>query len=58
MLYRISDWNDAIAFETWATSCNIQFEELDEGNYMSKCPQCHDTEYWHDGCCSHCGYEA
>lgn len=56
MLYKIQDWNQAVAFESWAKENNVSFEKLDEGNYVEACPDCGDSEFWHGGRCSHCGY--
>lgn len=38
MLYKIQDWNQAVAFESWAKENNVSFEELDEGNYVEAFP--------------------
>ncbi len=57
MLYKISNWEQQIAFEKWAEENNIQFEKLDEGNYVDACPECGDYEFWHGGHCGHCGFE-
>lgn len=57
MLYKINDWKQAAAFEKWAEENNIQFEQLDDGNYLDACPECGDYEFWHSGHCGHCGYD-
>lgn len=57
MLYKIDNWEQAIAFEKWAEGNNIQFEKLDEGNYVDTCPECGDYEFWHSGHCGHCGFD-
>lgn len=57
MLYKIDNWEQAIAFEKWAEGNNIQFEKLDEGNYVDTCPECGDYEFWHSRHCGHCGFD-
>ena len=57
MLYKISNWEQAIAFEKWAKENNVTFEELDEGNYLEECPECGDFEFWHGEHCGHCGFD-
>lgn len=57
MLYKIENYEQATLFEKWAKKNGVLFEELDEGNYADVCPECGDSEFWHYGHCSHCGYE-
>ena len=57
MLYKIPNYIEACKFEKWAKDNHIVFEELDEGNYCDACPECGDSEFWHDGHCSHCGFD-
>lgn len=57
MIYKIENWEQAVAFEKWAKENNIQIEKLDEGNYVEECPECGDYEFWHNGHCGHCGYD-
>jgi len=58
MMYRIPDYENSCLFESWALSYGIDFELLDDGNYLDACPECGDSEFWHGGHCSHCGYDA
>lgn len=58
MLYKIGNYDQAIAFEKWAEENSIIFKELDEGNYLEECPDCGEYEFWHSGHCGHCGYTA
>lgn len=55
MIYKITNYKKAILFEQWAKDNDVYYEELDEGNYVDKCPECGDDEFWHNGCCGHCG---
>lgn len=55
-LYMISNCEQEGTFEKWAKENNISFEELDEGNYARWCPECGDSEFWHEGHCGHCGF--
>lgn len=55
-LYKIDNDESAVLFEKWANENSIEFEELDEGNYIDECPECGDYEFWHGGHCGHCGY--
>ena len=57
MLYKINDWNQAAAFEKWAEENGIEFEQLDDGNYLGSCPNCGDSDFWHGGHCGHCGHD-
>lgn len=56
-LYRIENYEYAIAFEKWAEENNISFEELCNDNYLNECPNCHEFEHWNYGHCGNCGYE-
>ena len=57
MLYKINDWNQAAAFEKWAEENGIEFEQLDDENYLDSCPNCGDSDFWHGGHCGHCGHD-
>ena len=57
MIYRIENWEQAIAFENWAEANHIPFEKLDEGNYVDTCPHCGEYEHFHDGHCGNCGFD-
>ena len=56
-LYKIDNYEQAIAFEKWAEENSISFEELDRGNYLDCCPNCNESEHWCCGHCGNCGYE-
>ena len=55
-LYKIDNYEQAVAFEKWAEENNISFEELCSDNYLDSCPECKEYEHWHSGHCGNCGY--
>lgn len=57
MIIKIPCRGDKLVFQSLAVEYNLFYEELDEGNYAEACPRCDEYEFWHNGHCSHCGFD-